>query len=224
MILLVEDDRRAAMALQRGLEQEGFQVDLAFNGEDGLFLGQEKTYEAMLLDVMLPGLDGFSLLAELRAQGVETPVIFLTAKDALPDRLHGLTLGGGDYLVKPFAFSELMLRLRILLQRHAHAPERGWTLADLTVDPVHRRVTRAGQRLDLTAQEFTLLELLARNAGHTVTRTRIAEALWDLAYDGDPNLVDAAVRRLRRKVDEPFSPRLIHTHRTVGYRLEVPRD
>lgn len=223
MILLVEDDRRAAMALQRGLEQEGFLVDVAFDGEDGLRLGSEKSYDILLLDVMLPGLDGFTLLSELRAKGVDTPVIFLTARDALPDRLRGLGAGGGDYLVKPFAFSELLMRLRNLLQRYAKMPERGWTLADLTVDPTLRKVYRGGQRLDLTAQEYTLLELLVRNAGHTVTRTRIAETLWDLAYDGDPNLVDAAVRRLRRKVDEPFPVKLIQTQRSVGYRLEAPR-
>lgn len=223
MILLVEDDQRSALALQRGLEQEGFRVDVAFDGETGLHLGLEKTYDILLLDVMLPGLDGFTFLAELRAQGKETPVIFLTARDALPDRLRGLGLGGGDYIVKPFAFSELVLRIRNLLQRTHHAPERTWTIADLSVDPSQRKVYRGGQRLDLTGQEYTLLELLARNAGHTVTRMRIAETLWDLAFDGDPNLVDAAVRRLRKKVDDPFPVKLIHTHRSVGYRMEAPR-
>ena len=222
MILLVEDDQRAALALQRGLEQEGFRVEVAFDGETGLNMGLEKTYDILLLDVMLPGLDGFTFLAELRAKGMETPVIFLTARDALPDRLRGLGLGGGDYLVKPFAFSELVMRIRNLLQRSIHTPERSWIIADLTVDPTQRRVYRGGQRLDLTAQEYTLLELLARNAGHTVTRMRIAETLWDLAYDGDPNLVDAAVRRVRKKVDDPFSVKLIQTHRSVGYRLEAP--
>lgn len=224
MILLVEDDQRSALALRRGLEQEGFQVDVAFDGETGLHLGLEKTYEILLLDVMLPGLDGFTFLAELRAKGTETPVIFLTARDALPDRLRGLGLGGGDYLVKPFAFSELVLRIRNLLQRQGAQLERGWTVADLSLDPARRKVYRGGQRLDLTAQEYALLELLARNAGHTVTRMRIAETLWDLAYDGDPNLVDAAVRRLRRKVDDPFGVKLIHTHRSVGYRLEARRE
>lgn len=224
MILLVEDDQRSALALQRGLEQEGFQVDVAFDGETGLHLGMEKTYDILLLDVMLPGLDGFTFLAELRAQGTETPVIFLTARDALPDRLRGLGLGGGDYLVKPFAFSELVLRIRNLLQRQGAAPERGWTIADLSLDPARRKVYRGGHRLDLTAQEYALLELLARNAGHTVTRMRIAETLWDLAYDGDPNLVDAAVRRLRRKVDDPFAEKLIHTHRSVGYRMEARHE
>jgi two-component system, OmpR family, copper resistance phosphate regulon response regulator CusR len=221
MLLLVEDDRRSAAALQRGLEQEGFRVDLAHEGQAGLELALTRNYDVLLLDVMLPGLDGFTLLAEARARGVEAPVIFLTARDALPDRLRGLEVGGGDYLVKPFAFSELLVRLRNLMQRQAAATERVWTLGDLTVDPGRRKVYRAGQRLDLSAQEFALLELLARNAGHTVTRTRIAEALWDLAFDGDPNLVDAAVRRLRRKVDDPFPRRLVQTHRGVGYRLEV---
>lgn len=223
MFLLVEDDQRAALALQRGLEQEGFRVDIAFDGETGLHLGLEKSYDLLLLDVMLPGLDGFTFLSELRAQGRDTPVIFLTARDALPDRLRGLGLGGGDYIVKPFAFSELVMRIRNLLQRGVSVPERTWTIADLTVDPTQRRVYRGGQRLDLTAQEYALLELLARNAGHTVTRMRIAETLWDLAYDGDPNLMDAAVRRLRKKVDDPFPVKLIQTHRSVGYRLEAPR-
>lgn len=223
MILLVEDDRRAALALQRGLEQEGFQVDLAFDGEEGLHKALEKRYDLLLLDVMIPGLDGFTLLSELRAQGQETPVIFLTARDALPDRLRGLSVGGGDYLVKPFAFSELLLRLRNLLQRQVR-PERTFMVGDLSLDPAQRKVYRAGQRLDLTAQEYALLELLARHAGHTVTRMRITETLWDMAYDGDPNLVDAAVRRLRRKVDDPFPVRLIQTHRSVGYRLEVPHE
>jgi len=222
MLLLVEDDRRSAAALQRGLEQEGFRVDVAHEGQAGLDLALSRTYDVLLLDVMLPGLDGFTLLAEARARGVEAPVIFLTARDALPDRLRGLEVGGGDYLVKPFAFSELLVRLRNLLQRQAAPTERVWALADLTVDPVRRKVYRGGQRLDLSAQEYALLELLVRNAGHTVTRTRIAEALWDLAFDGDPNLVDAAVRRLRRKVDDPFPQRLVQTHRGVGYRLEVP--
>jgi two-component system copper resistance phosphate regulon response regulator CusR len=173
----------------------------------------------MVLDVMLPRLDGFTLLQEARAGGVTAPVIFLTARDALSDRLRGLEAGGGDYLVKPFAYSELLARVQNLLRRGPIEPPRVWSVADLTVDGERRRVTRDGMKLDLTPQEFALLELMARRAGHPVTRARIAEALWDMAYAGDPNLVDAAVRRLRRKVDDPFSSKLIRTLRGVGYVL-----
>lgn len=218
-LLLVEDDPRAARALERGLREEGFAVEVAFDGEEGLFLAREGGFDALILDVMLPKLDGFTLLAEARAAGVSAPALFLTARDALPDRLRGLE-AGGDYLVKPFAFSELVLRLHNLLQR-APAAGRTWTVGDLTVDPLRRRVYRSGERLDLSAQEYALLELLARNAGHVVTRTRIAEELWDLAFAGDPNLVDAAIRRLRRKVDDPFPEKLIQTRRGVGYTLEA---
>lgn len=220
-VLLVEDDPHAARALERGLREAGFSVEVAFDGEEGLFMAREGEFDGLILDVMLPKVDGFALLSAARAAGVTAPVMFLTARDALPDRLRGLE-AGGDYLVKPFAFSELVLRLHNLLQR---TPAQGAarTVGDLSLDPVRRRVYRNGQRLDLTAQEYALLELLTRNAGHVVTRTRIAEELWELAFDGDPNLVDAAVRRLRRKVDDPFPGKLIQTRRGVGYLLEAPR-
>lgn len=218
-LLLVEDDPRAARALERGLREEGFTVEVAHDGEEGLLLARAGSFDALILDVMLPRLDGFTLLAEARAGGVSAPAMFLTARDALPDRLRGLE-AGGDYLVKPFAFSELVLRLHNLLQRGPTAG-RTWIVGDLTVEPLRRRVYRGGERLELSAQEYALLELLARNSGHVVTRTRIAEELWDLAFAGDPNLVDAAVRRLRRKVDDPFPEKLIQTRRGVGYSLDV---
>ena len=221
-ILLVEDDPRAARALERGLREEGFTVEVAHDGEEGLRLAQAGHFEALVLDVMLPKLDGFTLLDEARAGGVTAPVLFLTARDALPDRLRGLE-AGGDYLVKPFAFSELVLRLHNLVQR-GPAAGRTWTVGNLTVDPLRRRVQRGGERLDLSAQEYALLELLIRNAGHVVPRNRIAEELWEMAFDGDPNLVDAAVRRLRRKVDDPYQDKLIQTRRGVGYALEAPHD
>ncbi|MDE3032708.1 MAG: winged helix-turn-helix domain-containing protein [Acidobacteriota bacterium] len=221
-ILLVEDDPRAARALERGLREEGFAVEVAQDGEEGLRLAQAGHFEALVLDVMLPKLDGFTLLDEARAAGVAAPVLFLTARDALPDRLRGLE-AGGDYLVKPFAFSELVLRLHNLVQRGPTAG-RTWTVGNLTVDPLRRRVQRGGERLDLSAQEYALLELLIRNAGHVVPRNRIAEELWEMAFDGDPNLVDAAVRRLRRKVDDPYQDKLIQTRRGVGYALEAPHD
>lgn len=223
-LLIVEDDLRAAHAIERGLREHGFSVSLAVDGEQGLFLAKEGSFDCLILDVMLPGLDGFSLLVEARASGVETPVIFLTARDSLPDRIRGLQLGGGDYLVKPFAFSELLLRINNLLARNAPPAGKSMDIEDLSVNPVQRKVYRAGQRLDLSAQEFALLELLARNSGNVVTRTRIAEELWEMAFDGDPNLVDAAVRRLRRKVDDPFPVKLIHTCRGIGYILEAPHD
>jgi len=219
-LLIVEDDARALLALERGLRPHGFRVDTASDGLRGLALAKADAYDVLILDVMLPGLDGFSLVTELRTSGIETPVVFLTARDALPDRIRGLELGGGDYLVKPFAFSELLLRLNNLLQREGNALPKDIMIGSLTISRPQRKVYRAGKRLDLSSQEYALLELLARNCGNLVTRSRIAEELWDLAFTGDSNLVDAAVRRLRRKVDDPFPDKLIHTRRGVGYVLE----
>ena len=221
-LLVVEDNERAARSLGRSLGEQGFSVEIAMDGPSGLELARSGGFDCLLLDVMLPGLDGFSLLQEVRAEGLDVPVIFLTARDALPDRIRGLELGRGDYLVKPFAFSELMLRLNNLLYRTPPSEERVYHLADLSLFPQQRKVYRAGLRLDLTPQEYSLLELLMRHPGHVVTRARIAEELWEMAFDGDPNLVDAAVRRLRKKVDEPFSPQLIQTRRGVGYVAEAP--
>lgn len=220
-ILVVEDNERAARSLGRSLGEHGFTVEIALDGTSGLELARQGGFDCLLLDVMLPGLDGFTLLEEVRAEGLEVPVIFLTARDALPDRIRGLELGRGDYLVKPFAFSELLLRLNNLLYRTPPAEERVYQLADLSLFPQQRKVYRSGVRLDLTPQEYSLLELLLRNPGHVVTRARIAEELWEMAFDGDPNLVDAAVRRLRRKVDEPFQEPLIRTRRGVGYVAEA---
>ncbi|MBS1766817.1 MAG: response regulator [Acidobacteria bacterium] len=218
-ILVVEDEARARASLARSLGESGYTVAVEADGEAGLARALEGGIDLMVLDVMLPKLDGFTLLQEARARGVQTPVIFLTARDALSDRLRGLEAGGGDYLVKPFAFSELLARIQNLLRRGPVDSSQVWTVDDLTVDTARRRVTRDGAKLDLTPQEFTLLELLARRAGQPVTRARISEALWDMAYAGDPNLVDAAVRRLRRKVDDPFPVKLIRTLRGVGYAL-----
>jgi two-component system copper resistance phosphate regulon response regulator CusR len=189
-----------------------------------LALAKEGSYDALVLDVMLPGLDGFTLASELRTSNIETPIVFLTAKDALPDRIRGLEVGGGDYLVKPFAFSELLLRLNNLLHRGNEHTGNDRLIGDLSINPLQRRVYRAGKRLDLSNQEFALLDLLARNVGNIVTRDRIAEELWEMAAYGDPNLVDAAVRRVRKKVDDPFPGKLIHTRRGVGYVLELSGD
>jgi two-component system copper resistance phosphate regulon response regulator CusR len=219
-LLIVEDDPRVATALQRSFGEQGIQTLWAADGEQGFAQARAERFDCLLLDVMVPGMDGFTLLERLRGLGIATPVIFLTARDALDDRLRGLRAGGGDYLVKPFAFSELLLRLHNLLRRGA-AEERLWTVADLQLETLGRQVSRSGKRLDLTAQEYALLELLARNHGRVVTRSRIAEELWDSRFDVDPNLVDAAVRRLRRKVDDPFPQKLIQTRRNLGYVLEA---
>ncbi len=227
-LLIVEDDPRAALALERGLRPHGFIVETALDGLQGLALARSGAgagaFDLLILDVMLPGMDGFTVVSELRTSGIETPVIFLTARDALPDRIRGLEVGGGDYLVKPFAFSELLLRINNLLQRGSGPGEEGLLIGNLSISRLQRRVYRAGKRLDLSSQEYSLLELLARNSGNIVTRSRIAEELWEMAFDGDPNLVDAAIRRLRKKMDDPYSEKLIHTRRGVGYVLETGRD
>ena len=221
-LLIVEDDPRAAQALERGLRQHGFMVESAYDGLQGLSMARSEAFDCLILDVMLPGMDGFTVVAELRTEGIATPVLFLTARDALPDRIRGLEVGGGDYLVKPFAFSELLLRVNNLLQRGNDAAGRDILIGDLSIHRAQRKVYRGGKRLDLSTQEYALLELLARNRGNIVTRARIAEELWELAFDGDPNLVDAAVRRLRKKVDDPFAGKLIHTRRGVGYLIQCP--
>ena len=218
-ILVVEDEVRARESLARSLGESGYTVVAEADGDAGLARALEGGFDLLVLDVMLPGMDGFTLLQEARAAGLTAPVIFLTARDALSDRLRGLEAGGGDYLVKPFAFTELMARIQNLLRRGPVALSQVWTIQDLTVDSARRRVTRDGVKIELTPQEFALLELLARRTGHPVTRARIAEELWDMAYAADPNLVDVAVRRLRRKVDDPFTVKLIRTLRGVGYAL-----
>ncbi|HEY3401303.1 MAG TPA: response regulator [Geothrix sp.] len=223
-LLIVEDDPRAAQALERSLRQHCFLVETAFDGLQGLSMARQEPFDCLILDVMLPGMDGFTLVAELRTAGIETPVIFLTARDALPDRIRGLEVGGGDYLVKPFAFSELLLRINNLLQRGGETLTKDLIIGDLSIHRAQRKVYRSGKRLDLSNQEYALLDLLARNRGNIVTRTRIAEELWELAFDGDSNLVDAAIRRLRKKVEDPFQGKLIHTRRGVGYILECPCD
>lgn len=221
-ILIVEDQAQAAETLKRGLAEHGFVADLAQDGEEGLHLAITGAYACLVLDVMLPKKDGFTLLGELRAAGLATPVLFLTAKDAVADRVRGLEGGGNDYLVKPFAFSELVARLRNILRQDTEGRPRIHLIGDLTLEPARRRVQRAGQRLDLSVQEYALLELLVRNAGQPVTRTRILEEVWDIAFEGDSNVVDVAMRRLRRKVDDPFETKLLHTLRGVGYVLGAP--
>jgi two-component system copper resistance phosphate regulon response regulator CusR len=219
-LLVIEDEPKTARYLSQGLAENGFAVDVAGRGEDGLRLARAGDYALLILDVMLPGRDGWSVLAELRRAGKQTPVLFLTARDAVADRVKGLELGADDYLVKPFAFAELLARVRSILRRGpARLPET-LRVADVELDLLRHRASRAGRRLDLTPKEFALLSLLARRAGEVLSRAHIAKQVWDLRVDSDSNVVDVHVRRLRSKVDDPFDRKLIHTVRGVGYVLE----
>jgi len=220
-VLIVEDEPKAAAYLRRGLSEHGFVADVAAGGEEGLYLARQSRYDLLVLDVMLPGRDGWSVLSELRRTGDQTPVLFLTARDAVPDRVKGLELGADDYLVKPFAFSELLARIRTILRRGPARRPETLRVADLEVDLAAHRASRAGRRLDLTPKEFLLLSLLARRAGEVLSRTLIAEQVWDMNFDSGTNVVEVHVRRLRSKVDDPFARKLIRTVRGVGYVLEA---
>ena len=217
--LIVEDEIKTGDYLRKGLSENGFVVDLATNGEDGLHLALTGEYDIIVLDVMMPGRDGWSVLQELR-RSEETPVIFLTARDKVEDRVKGLELGADDYLVKPFAFSELLARIRTLMRRGKIQQPDVLSIADLELDPLRRRATRGQTRIDLTAKEFTLLHLLLRRQGEVLSRTLIAEQVWDMNFDSDTNVVEVAMRRLRAKIDDNFEKKLIHTIRGMGYVLE----
>jgi two-component system copper resistance phosphate regulon response regulator CusR len=206
--------------LAQGLREAGFVVDLVRDGLDGLHLAQNEGYDLLLLDVMLPGLDGWSILQMVRRSGQDVPVLFLTARDDVDDRVRGLELGADDYLVKPFAFSELLARIRSLLRRGKVREPEVFRAADLELDLLRRRVTRAGERIELTAKEFALLELLIRRQGEVLPRSLIASQVWDMNFDSDTNVIDVAVRRLRAKIDGPYSDKLIRTVRGMGYVLE----
>jgi len=220
-ILVIEDGAKTAKFVKKGLSEAGYVVDVAADGLEGLHLAQEVEFDLIVLDVMLPVLDGWQVLARLREAGRKTLILMLTARDAVPERVRGFELGADDYLVKPFAFSELLARVRSLLRRSAPRPQETIRMADLEIDLMRHRATRAGQRLDLTSKEFLLLALLARRAGEVLSRTLIAEAVWDMNFDSDTNVVDVNVRRLRSKVDDPFSVKLIHTVRGAGYLFEA---
>ena len=222
-ILIVEDEPKTAAFLRQGFAERGFAVDVAANGADGLRLATDGGYDLAVLDVMLPRLDGWSLLKKLRAGGSALPVIFLTARDDVADRVNGLELGADDYLVKPFAFAELLARVRTLLRRGPSRPPECIRIADLEIDPSQHRATRAGRHLHLTPKELQILLLLARCPGEAVSRTTIVEQVWDIHFETGTNMVEAALRRLRAKVDDPFEPKLIQTVRGIGYVLTDPR-
>ena len=217
-ILIVEDDEKIASFVAKGLKQNGFAVDHAADGEEGLDLASAISYDAAILDLMLPRLDGLSLLRRLRQQKIRTPVLILSARANVDDRVLGLQSGGDDYLTKPFAFSELLARVQALIRRAGQGGEpTTLTLADLTINLVSREVARGQQKIDLQQREFALLEYLLRNAGRPVTKTMILERLWDFHFDPQTNVVDVLVHRLRAKVDKNFALKLIHTIRGVGY-------
>lgn len=221
-LLIIEDEPRLAAYLHKGLRENGHVVDVARDGIDGRHLALEGDYDLVLLDVMLPGVDGFAVLKDLRARK-NTPVLMLTARDQVEDRVRGLRAGADDYLAKPFAFSELLARIDAVMRRGTPQPIEDQLLlrlADLEVDLSARRVHRAGERIELTAQEFTLLTLLMRRRGEAMSRTTLAEQVWDMNFDSNTNVVDVAIRRLRAKVDEPYGAKLIHTVRGMGYVME----
>lgn len=218
-VLIVEDEPKSAAYLHKGLAEHGYVADLADNGEDGLYLALNSNYDLLILDIMLPQRDGWSVISELRLARKQTPVLFLTARDSVPDRVKGLDLGADDYLVKPFAFSELLARIRTILRRGPARRSDSLRFADLELDPLTHRAVRGGKHLDLTPKEFLLLALLVRRAGEVLSRTLIAEQIWGMNFDCATNVVDVHVRRLRSKVDDPSDKKLIHTIRGVGYVL-----
>ncbi|MFM0038707.1 heavy metal response regulator transcription factor [Paraburkholderia strydomiana] len=219
-ILVIEDELKTAAYLKKGLEESGYAVDVANDGPQGLLLAQEEEYDVIVLDVMLPGMDGWSVVRSLRSTRT-TPVLFLTARDDVDDRVRGLELGADDYLVKPFAFVELLARVRTLGRRGPPRESELIKVGDLEMDVNRRRVKRGGTRIDLTPREFSLLQLLARREGEVLSRTQIASYVWDMNFDSDTNVVEVAIRRLRTKIDDNFPVKLIHTVRGVGYVLEV---
>ena len=221
LVLVVEDEPKMARLLKRGLTEEGHTTDVAPTGEEALWMARAREYDAIVLDVMLPALDGFGVCSKLRADGVWTPVLFLTARDGVQDRVAGLDTGADDYLVKPFFFAELLARLRALTRRVPHERPSVLEVGSLKLDPATRRAWRGGTELDLSAKEFSLLELFMRRAGDTLTRTELLDGAWDMAFESRSNIVDVYVRYLREKVDRPFGARSLETVRGIGYRLRA---
>ncbi len=227
-ILIVEDEHKAGEYLQKGLIESGYVVDLVHDGVDGLYHATSEEYDLILLDIMLPKLDGWQVLNTLRSSGIHIPVIMLTAKEQVEDRVRGFELGANDYVVKPYAFAELLARVQNVFRHHIAAQvvvsPQTLRVADLELDMIKRVATRAGQSMPLTAKEYALLELLMRKTGQVLSRTTIASLVWDMNFDSDTNVIDVAVKRLRSKVDKPFDRPLIHTVRGMGYKLEESRD
>ena len=218
-ILVVEDERKAAEYLQKGLGESGYQVEVALDGLDARHLIEEERFDLVILDVMLPGMDGWQLIKLIRRHG-DTPVLFLTARDSVEDRVKGLELGADDYLVKPFSYAELLARVRSLLRRSPLREVEHYRLEDLEVDLLRRHVSRNGQRITLTNKEFALLQLLISHPGEVMSRSRIASVVWNINFESDTNVVDVAIRRLRAKLDDPFQLKLVHTVRGMGYKLD----
>jgi heavy metal response regulator len=223
-VLIVEDEQRIAAFLERGLKEEGWAVDVVHNGDDALDWAAAAEYDVMVLDVLLPGRDGFTVCRELRARGAQTPVLMLTARDAVDDRVTGLDSGADDYLVKPFAFKELLARLRALTRRQGDSRSTELRVGDLTLDTLTRTARRGEKRIELTAKEYSLLEYLLRHPGRLLSRTQIAEHVWNFDFYSESNVVDVYIRYLRRKIDEGFEHKLIKTVRGAGYKISDEAD
>jgi len=222
-VLIVEDEPKTAEYLQKGLGEQGCAVDMAHNGIDGQHLALVHDYDVIVLDAMLPGIDGFAVLRALR-QVKQTPVIMLTARDRIEDRVRGLHDGADDYLIKPFSFLELVARLQALQRRGRSQEPMQLRIADMQIDLIARKAWRAGSRIELTAKEFALLAVLARRQGEILSKTAIAELVWDMNFDSNTNVVEVAIKRLRAKIDASFSPKLLHTIRGMGYVMELRSD
>ncbi len=223
-LLLIEDDRKIARAVQRGLEAEGFSVATAFRGDEGLWLAQETRFDLIILDILLPGRNGYQVCAELRGADDWTPILMLTAKDGDLDEAEGLDTGADDYLTKPFSFPVLVARINALLRRSAHRDLAPVAVGDLVIDPARRRVFRGDVEIELTAREFDVLHFLVRQAGGVVSKLEILDGVWDFGFEGDPNIVEVYVARLRKKIDAPFGRHEIETVRGVGYRIVAEGD
>ena len=220
-VLIVEDEKKVAAFIKKGLEEETYAVDIATDGEEGLHLGEQNQYDLVILDLMLPKINGLDILSSLRTKNIETPILLLTAKDSVEDKVKGLNLGADDYLTKPFAFSELLARIRVLLRRGKVESKTTLEIADLTLNLVSHKVKRGNEEIELTGKEYSLLEYFMRNQEKVLTRTMIAEHVWDYNFDTFTNVIDVYVNHLRKKIDKNFSTKLLHTLRGVGYVMKV---